>query len=80
MYGYVVAVYWRGGAIADKGPGAHDVSVLAELLAAYCCGITQGTEGVQSSLSYKIPMGGLIVLPLMMFIGLPFIPESPVCE
>lgn len=39
--------------------------------------ITQGTEGISSSLSYKIPMGGLIVLPLMMFIGLPFIPESP---
>ena len=39
--------------------------------------ITQGTEGIDNSLSYKIPMGGLIVLPLMMFIGLPFIPESP---
>lgn len=39
--------------------------------------ITQGTEGVNSSISYKIPMGGLIILPLMMFAGLPFIPESP---
>ncbi|KAF4472355.1 hypothetical protein FALBO_740 [Fusarium albosuccineum] len=40
--------------------------------------ITQGTEGIKSSLSYKLPMGGLIILPLMMFAGLPFIPESPV--
>ncbi|KAH6981570.1 general substrate transporter [Ilyonectria sp. MPI-CAGE-AT-0026] len=47
----------------------------SQLIAA---GITQGTEGIKSSLSYKIPMGGLIVLPLMMFAGLPFIPESPV--
>ncbi|KPM43799.1 hypothetical protein AK830_g2749 [Neonectria ditissima] len=47
----------------------------SQLIAA---GITQGTEGIKSSLSYKIPMGGLIVLPLMMFAGLPCIPESPV--
>lgn len=47
---------------------------IAQLIAS---AITQGTEGVPSTVSYKIPMGGLIVLPLMMFIGLPFIPESP---
>ncbi|KAF7553269.1 hypothetical protein G7Z17_g3744 [Cylindrodendrum hubeiense] len=47
----------------------------SQLIAA---GITQGTEGIKSTLSYKIPMGGLIILPLMMFAGLPFIPESPV--
>lgn len=39
--------------------------------------ITYGTETIKSSLSYKLPMGGLIVLPLMMFCGLPFIPETP---
>ncbi|KAI9154722.1 putative glucose transporter rco-3 [Paramyrothecium foliicola] len=39
--------------------------------------ISQGTENINSSLSYKLPMGGLIILPLMMFAGLPFIPESP---
>ena len=47
---------------------------IAQLIAS---AITQGTEGINSPLSYKIPMGGLIVLPLMMFAGLPFIPESP---
>lgn len=40
-------------------------------------GITQGTEGIQTSLSYKLPMGGLVVLPLLLIIILPFIPESP---
>ncbi|VUC38130.1 unnamed protein product [Clonostachys rosea] len=40
--------------------------------------IGQGTEAIKSSLSYKLPMGGLVILPLMMFAGLPFIPESPV--
>ncbi|OQE34549.1 hypothetical protein PENCOP_c017G01364 [Penicillium coprophilum] len=40
--------------------------------------INQGTESLDNnSLSYKIPMGGLVVLPLMMFALLPLIPESP---
>lgn len=39
--------------------------------------ITQGTEGIPTSLSYKLPMGGLVVLPLVMACVLPFIPESP---
>jgi sugar porter (SP) family MFS transporter len=40
--------------------------------------INQGTENLDNnSLSYKIPMGGLIVLPLIMFALLPLIPESP---
>ncbi|KAL3440167.1 general substrate transporter [Aspergillus insuetus] len=40
-------------------------------------GLSQGTENIPSSLSYKLPMGGLIVLPLLMFAALPFMPESP---
>jgi sugar porter (SP) family MFS transporter len=39
--------------------------------------LTQGTENISSSLSYKLPMGGLIILPLAMAVALPFIPESP---
>lgn len=39
--------------------------------------LTYGTETIPSTLSYKLPMGGLIILPLMMFLGLPFIPETP---
>lgn len=41
-------------------------------------GITQGTESIDSAASYHIPMGLLIVLPGLMLILLPFVPESPV--
>lgn len=40
--------------------------------------ISQGTANLTSSLAYIIPMGGLVVLPLLMFALLPFILESPV--
>jgi sugar porter (SP) family MFS transporter len=40
--------------------------------------IDQGTESIDNSNSYHIPMGLLIVLPGLMLILLPFIPESPV--
>lgn len=40
-------------------------------------GTTQGTNEIKSSLSYKLPMGGLVILPLVAFMLLPFIPESP---
>ncbi|KAF3806050.1 High-affinity glucose transporter RGT2 [Colletotrichum gloeosporioides] len=39
--------------------------------------INQGTQNIKSSLGYRIPMGGLVVLPLIMAALLPFIPESP---
>ncbi len=41
-------------------------------------GITQGTESIKSTGSYRIPMGLLALLPLLMLLGLWFIPESPV--
>jgi sugar porter (SP) family MFS transporter len=41
-------------------------------------GITQGTESITSTASYRIPMGLLALLPLLMLLGLGFIPESPV--
>ncbi|KAF4211712.1 hypothetical protein CNMCM6805_001991 [Aspergillus fumigatiaffinis] len=40
--------------------------------------IDQGTESINSAASYRVPMGLLIVLPAMMLVCLPFIPESPV--
>ncbi|KAJ5102555.1 hypothetical protein N7532_003084 [Penicillium argentinense] len=40
-------------------------------------GTTQGTNEIKSSLSYKLPVGGLVILPLAAFALLPFIPESP---
>ncbi|KAK1512438.1 uncharacterized protein CCOS01_14678 [Colletotrichum costaricense] len=39
--------------------------------------INQGTKSIASSLGYRIPMGGLVILPLIMAALLPFIPESP---
>lgn len=40
-------------------------------------GITQGTSSINNSGSYRIPMGLLMVFPIMMLLCLPFIPESP---
>ncbi|KAF7195436.1 Hexose transporter 2 [Pseudocercospora fuligena] len=40
-------------------------------------GITKGTESIPSQASYKIPMALLALLPLMMIVCLPFMPESP---
>ncbi|KIW77409.1 hypothetical protein Z517_09855 [Fonsecaea pedrosoi CBS 271.37] len=41
-------------------------------------GITQGTESISTTASYRIPMGLLALMPLVMLVGLIFIPESPV--
>lgn len=60
-----------------RGPALMMFQFLQSISQLIAAGITQGTEGMQSTLSYKIPMGGLVVLPLMLFIGLPFIPETP---
>ncbi|KAH7018761.1 hypothetical protein EDB80DRAFT_675802 [Ilyonectria destructans] len=40
--------------------------------------LNQRTKGINSSLAYCIPMGGLVVLPLIIFAALSFTPESPV--
>ncbi len=40
-------------------------------------GITQGTEGISSTAAFRIPMGLLALLPLLMLAALPCIPESP---
>ena len=63
--------------VAIRGPALMMFQFLQSVSQLIASAITQGTEGVNSSISYKIPMGGLIILPLMMFAGLPFIPESP---
>lgn len=61
-----------------RGPALMMFQFLQSISQLIAAGITQGTEGVHSTISYKIPMGGLIILPLMLFAGLPFIPETPV--
>ncbi|KAK5064243.1 hypothetical protein LTR84_000076 [Exophiala bonariae] len=60
-----------------RGPALMMFQFLQSISQLIAAGITQGTEGINSTLSYKIPMGGLIILPLMLFAGLPFIPETP---
>ncbi|OJI99700.1 hypothetical protein ASPVEDRAFT_39078 [Aspergillus versicolor CBS 583.65] len=40
--------------------------------------VNQGTQSIQSAQSYRIPMCLLVVLPGIMLLCLPFIPESPV--
>lgn len=61
-----------------RGPALMMFQFLQSISQLIAAAITQGTESMSSTLSYKIPMGGLVILPLMLMIGLPFIPESPV--
>ncbi|KAJ8133326.1 hypothetical protein O1611_g294 [Lasiodiplodia mahajangana] len=62
-----------------RGPTLMMFQFLQSCSQLIASGLTQGTETIKNnSLSYKLPMGGLIVLPLFLFAGLPFIPESPV--
>ncbi|KAK9319803.1 general substrate transporter [Lipomyces orientalis] len=61
-----------------RGPAIMSYQFLQSWSQLIASALTQGTEGLNSSLSYKLPMGGLIVLPLLMFVALPFMPESPV--
>ncbi|KAH8172118.1 sugar transporter domain-containing protein [Sarocladium implicatum] len=60
-----------------RGPALMMFQFLQSVAQLVASAITQGTEGIDSSLSYKIPMGGLIVLPLLMIGGLFILPESP---
>ncbi|POR34959.1 hypothetical protein TPAR_04863 [Tolypocladium paradoxum] len=61
-----------------RGPALMMFQFLQSWSQLIASGINQGTQNLtNNSLSYRIPMGGLIVLPLMMFAALPFTPESP---
>ncbi|KIV80999.1 hypothetical protein PV11_08453 [Exophiala sideris] len=60
-----------------RGPALMMFQFLQSCSQLVASGITQGTETISSSASFRIPMGGLVVLPIIMFILLPFIPESP---
>ncbi|KAF9895322.1 hypothetical protein FE257_000226 [Aspergillus nanangensis] len=60
-----------------RGPALMMYQFLQSCSQLVASGITQGTEGVQNSISYKLPMGGLIILPLLLLVVLPFVPESP---
>ena len=61
-----------------RGPALMMFQLLQSIAQLVASSITQGTEAVPSSVSYRVPMGGLVVLPLIMFATLRLIPESPV--
>lgn len=61
-----------------RGPALMMFQFLQSVSQLIAAGITQGTEALTSKASYKVPMGGLVFLPLLLMLGLPFIPESPV--
>ncbi|KAK9459721.1 high-affinity glucose transporter ght5 [Lipomyces oligophaga] len=61
-----------------RGPALNMFQFLQSISQFVAAGLTQGSNSMNSSLAYKLPMGGLIILPLLMYIGLLIIPESPV--
>lgn len=61
-----------------RGPALMMFQFLQSCSQLVASGINQGTDKIKnSSASYRIPMGLLVALPLMMLFGLLLIPESP---
>lgn len=60
-----------------RSPALYMYQFLQSCSQLVASGVTQGTNSINSSLSYKLPMGGLVILPLAAFALLPFIPETP---
>ena len=60
-----------------RGPALMMYQFLQSCSQLVASGMAQGTQSIHSAASYKILMGGLILLPVIMLIGLPFIPETP---
>ncbi|KAE8329813.1 general substrate transporter [Aspergillus sergii] len=64
---------------AIRGPALMSFQFLQSCSQLIASCINEGTKKLENnSLSYKLPMGGLVVLPIIMFALLPFIPESPI--
>ena len=64
--------------LAIRGPALMMFQFMQSCSQLVGSGITQGTETIKSTASYRIPMGLLALLPLLMIVGLIFLPESPV--
>ena len=60
-----------------RGPALMMFQFIQSISQLIAAGITQGTEGINSTPSYKLSMSGLIILLLMLFADLLFIPETP---
>lgn len=60
-----------------RSPALYMYQFLQSCSQLVASGVTQGCNSLNTSLGYKLPMGGLTILPLAMFLWLPFISESP---
>lgn len=63
--------------VAVRGPALMMFQFLQSCSQLVASGLNQGTETIPNSASFRIPMGGLVVLPVILLGLLPFIPESP---
>jgi MFS family permease len=63
--------------VAVRGPALMMFQFLQSCSQLVASGLNQGTERIPNSASFRIPMGGLVVLPVILLGLLPFIPESP---
>ncbi|TVY24779.1 Galactose transporter [Lachnellula hyalina] len=63
---------------AIRGPALMTFQLMQSCSQLVGSGVTQGTESLKSTAAFRIPMGLLALLPLLMMASLPFLPESPV--
>ncbi|KAF3403560.1 Galactose transporter [Penicillium rolfsii] len=61
-----------------RGPALMSFQFMQSISQLIGACITQGTKSIDNANAYRIPMGLLMVLPGIMLVLLPFIPESPV--
>lgn len=60
-----------------RGPALMMYQFLQSCSQLVAAGLTQGSNSLHSTLAYKLPMGALVILPLVLICWLPFVPESP---
>ena len=61
-----------------RGPALMMFQFMQSIAQFVGAAVNQGTKDIDGTASYQLPMGLLIILPLIMLICLPFTPESPV--
>lgn len=63
--------------LAVRGPILSMFQFLQSCSQLVASGLNQGTQSIPNGASFRVPMGGLVVLPVIFLVLLPFIPESP---
>ena len=63
--------------LAVRGPILSMFQFLQSCSQLVASGLNQGTQTIPNGASFRVPMGGLVVLPVIFLVLLPFIPESP---